>query len=75
MTFGGRPGCSDLGDDGWGDLAAAASRREFAAAWQPVRKSLLELAALPGSDGGSPLRAFTVAQVIRAAAAITDGPW
>jgi hypothetical protein len=62
----------DFGD--WENLAAATTRREFAAAWHPIRANLLELAALPGDDGPR-LRAFTAAQVTRAAAAIIDAPW
>jgi len=52
----------------WQDLAQAAGRREFAAAWDPVREHLLRLAAAPA--GG-----FTVAQVTQAAAAVTGAPW
>jgi hypothetical protein len=64
------------GDYGeWEDLAGAVTRLEFAAAWHPVRENLLELAALPDDGGGPRLRGFTAAQVIRAAAAIIDGPW
>jgi hypothetical protein len=67
---------SDEDHGEWENLAQAASRREFAAAWYPIRENLLQLAALPGDNGGSPrLRAFTVARVIRAAAAIIDAPW
>jgi anti-sigma regulatory factor (Ser/Thr protein kinase) len=62
------------GED-WKNLALAVTRREFAAAWQPIRQNLLELAALPGGDGGPRLRAFTAAQVTRAAAAVVDAPW
>ena len=59
----------------WDDLAAAGSRRELTAAWQPIREHLVELAALPDGDGDPQLRGFTVAQVIRAAAAVTGDPW
>jgi hypothetical protein len=59
----------------WEDLAGAAARREFAAAWQPVRENLQRLAA-PGENGAAPqVRAFTTAQVTRAAAAVLDAPW
>jgi hypothetical protein len=76
MNFGGRLDLTDFDDAGWDDLAAAATRREFAAAWQPIRENLAELAALPDGGNGDPrLRSFTAAQVTRAAAAIIDAPW
>lgn len=61
----------------WQNLAQAASRREFAAAWCPIGANLVGLAALPadGEGDGPRLRGFTVAQVIRAAAAVIDAPW
>jgi hypothetical protein len=59
----------------WEDLAAASTRKEFAAAWYPIAGNLRQLAE-PGEDGESPrLRAFTAAQAARAAAAIIDAPW
>jgi hypothetical protein len=68
---------SEPGQDGWDDLASAATRREFAAAWYPIREDLVELAALPagGGDRSPRLRSFTAAQVIRAAATLIDAPW
>jgi hypothetical protein len=60
----------------WENLAAATTRREFAAAWHPIRENLIGLTTLPGKCGADPqLRTFTVAQVIRAAAALIDAPW
>jgi hypothetical protein len=78
MNFGDRVGLSsELDQDGWDVLASATTRREFAAAWYPIREDLVELAALPADDGDrSPrLRSFTAAQVIRAAATLIDAPW
>jgi hypothetical protein len=76
MNFGDRMSLhGGYGNCNWDDLAAAGSRREFAAAWQPVREHLVELAALPGGDGDRQLRGFTVAQVVRAAAAVIGAPW
>jgi hypothetical protein len=66
----------EFGSEGWDDLAGAAvTRTGFAAAWQPMREDLLELAGLSAQDSDPPLRAFTVVQVIRAAAAVTDASW
>jgi hypothetical protein len=64
--------------DGWEDLACAATRREFAAAWCPFAREFRQRAGLEGPEDGSPgepLRAFAVAQVTAAAAAIIDAPW
>jgi len=71
--------CPDY--DSWEHLAQAMGRREFAAAWYPIGQYLRLHAGLDGSTGDDgdedapELRAFTVAQVIRAAAAIIDAPW
>jgi hypothetical protein len=74
-------GCDegDLGDReayrAWERLAAADTRSEFAAAWQPVGRDIKALAA-PREDGSpAPLREFTATQVAWAAAAITEAPW
>ncbi len=67
--------------DSWKHLAQAAGRREFAAAWYPIGQYLRLHAGLDGGTGedgdedAPELRTFTVAQVIRAAAAIIDAPW
>jgi hypothetical protein len=58
----------------WEDLAAAASRVEFAAAWYPIREHLRALADYQDGDGLT-LRAFTVTQVTSAAAAVIDAHW
>jgi hypothetical protein len=72
----------------WTDLANALNRLEFAAAWYTIAQDLRDRAGLNGdSDDGDgnegrkrrkhhePLRAFTAAQVIEAAAAVIDAPW
>jgi hypothetical protein len=68
---------SDGDNTDWGNLAATATRQEFAAAWSSIRDNILWLAAPPQEDDGSPqlLRSFTVNQVTRAAAALIDAPW
>ena len=63
---------ADRGD--WEDLAAAPGRVEFAAAWYPIREHLRALAAYADGEG-LVLRAFTVAQVTSAAAAVIDAHW
>jgi hypothetical protein len=67
---------------GWTDLANALNRLEFAAAWYPLAQDLRDRAGLSGDSEDSerrkhhePLRAFTAAQVIEAAAAVIDAPW
>jgi hypothetical protein len=69
---------------GWEDLAGASTRREFAAAWYPFAQEFWQRVGLDGtagqddkseSDGELLLRAFAVAQVARAAAAIIDAAW
>jgi hypothetical protein len=68
--------------EAWEHLARAVTRREFAAAWHPFEEYLRQRAGLDastgpddGDDGQPLLRAFAVAQVVKAAAAIIDAPW
>jgi hypothetical protein len=84
IDHGSYPGAIDGPYDGWEDMAGAATRREFAAAWYPFTQELRQRAGLDGTvarddgtgdDGELALRAFAVAQVNRAAAAIIDAPW
>lgn len=84
IDHGSYPDALDGPYDGWEDLAGAATRREFAAAWYPFTQEFRQRAGLDGTaapddetegDGELALRAFAVAQVTRAAAAIIDAPW
>jgi hypothetical protein len=83
IDHGSYPDALDGPYDGWEDLAGAATRREFAAAWYPFTQQFGQRAGLDctadddgtGGDGELALRAFAVAQVTRAAAAIIDAPW
>lgn len=52
---------------GWANLAAARTRAEFSAAWQPVGECL--------RHREPPQPAFAVAQVAKAAAVILGAPW
>jgi hypothetical protein len=72
-------------DHAWEHLAQAATRAEFAAAWEPIGR-YLRRRARPGSgqatgdedesdDGKLTLRAFAVGQVVMAASAITGARW
>lgn len=68
---------ADAPDHAWEHLAQAATRAEFAAAWEPIGRYLRRRAE-PGSgqatgdEGGKlTLRAFAVGQVVMAASAIT----
>jgi hypothetical protein len=72
---GGNRDASDGDHWEWEDLAAAATRREFAAAWYPIGENLRQLAEQNEDDQSPRLRAFTAAQTARAAAAIIDAPW
>lgn len=68
---------SDGDHAAWQDLAQAAGRREFAMAWCPIGASLFTPVSVPagGEGAGWPPPGFTVAQLIRAAAAAIDAPW
>jgi hypothetical protein len=84
IDHGSYPDALDGPYDGWGDLAGAATRREFAAAWYPFAQEFRQRAGLDGTaarddgtgyDGELALRAFAVGQVTRAAAAIIAAAW
>jgi PHD/YefM family antitoxin component YafN of YafNO toxin-antitoxin module len=84
IDHGSYPDALDGPYDGWGDMAGATTRREFAAAWYPFAQEFRQRAGIDGTtaqDDGTrdddvpALRAFAVAQVTRAAAAIVDAAW
>jgi hypothetical protein len=83
LDHGSYPDALDGAYHGWENLAGATTRREFAAAWYPFAREFRQRAGLDctaAKDNGTrdedePLRAFAVAQVTTAAAAIIDAAW